>query len=127
MVFPAACLAVNLIWPRYRSVKAIGLVLLVLTAFLHGFSGLNPLDRAEGLVERIVTGEQTGTPQQIVSELHLGRDLAHKTMFEVSLALTLAVFFAATPTGLPTSRHGRVRRKTEAVDLSLSERSADKN
>ena len=127
MVFPAACLAVNLIWPRYRGVKAIGLALLVLTVYLHGFSGLNPLDRAVGLAERIVTSEQTGTPQQVVRELHLGRDLAHKTMFEVALALTLAVFFAATPVDLLTSRQDRSRRKTEAVDLSLSERSADKN
>ena len=97
MVFPTVCLAVNLIWPRYRSVKVVGLALLVVIAHLHGFSGLNPLDRAVGLTERIVTGEQTGTPQKVVSELHLGRDLAHKTMFEVSLVLTLAVFLAATP------------------------------
>jgi len=97
MVFPAACLAVNLIWPRRRGVKIAGLILLVLTAYLHGFSSLSPLDRAVALTERIVTDQQPGTPEKIVSELHLGRLIAHQTMFEVSLALSLAVAFALMP------------------------------
>ena len=80
--------------------KAGGLILIVmllLAAYLHGFVGLNPLDRVVGLAERILTKQQDGTPQQVVSNLRIGQALAHQTMFDVSLGLTLAVMFAATP------------------------------
>jgi hypothetical protein len=97
MVFPLVGLAINLVWPRKRSLKAVGIVLLLLTAYIHGFSGLNPLDRVVGLAERIATGQQPGTPEQVVSNLRIGQALAHQTMFDVSLGLTLAVLFAATP------------------------------
>lgn len=97
MGFPLVGLTINLFWPRKRSLKALGIVLLLLTAYLHGFSGLNPLDRVVGLAERIVTGQQAGTPEQIVSNLRIGQALAHQTVFDISFGLTLAVLFAATP------------------------------
>ena len=97
MAFPLMGLALNLVWPRKRVLKAIGIVMLLLAAYLHGFVGLNPLDRVVGLAERILTKQQDGTPQQVVSNLRIGQALAHQTMFDVSLGLTLAVMFAATP------------------------------
>jgi hypothetical protein len=97
MVFPLVGLAINLVWPRKRSLKALGIVILLLTAYLHGFVGLNPLDRNVGVVERIVTKQRDGSPEQIVSILRFAQSLAHQTMFDVSVGLTLAVIFAATP------------------------------
>lgn len=97
MVFPLVGLAVNLVWPRKRYLKALGIVVLLLAAYLHGFVGLNPLDRNVGVVERIVTKQQDSSPEQIVSILSFAQSLAHQTMFNVSLGLTLAVIFAAMP------------------------------
>jgi hypothetical protein len=97
MAFPLVGLALNLVWPRKRVLKAIGIVVLLLAAYLHGFLGLNPLDRVVGLAERILTKQQGGTPEQLVSNLRIGQSLAHQTIFDVSLGLTLAVVFAATP------------------------------
>jgi hypothetical protein len=114
-------LAVNLVWPRKGSIKACCILLLLLTAYLHGFSGLNPLDRAVGLSERILTGQQAGTPEQVVSNLHFGQALAHATMFDVSLGLTLGVIFAATPVDIFMRRRSRLLRQRhphEAVQIT---------
>ena len=97
MVFPLVGLAINLVWPQKRGLKVAAIVVLLLAAYLHGFVGLNPLDRVVGLADRILTKQQDGTPEQIVSNLRIGQSLAHQTMFDVSLGLTLAVVFAATP------------------------------
>jgi len=94
MMFPIIVLALNLVWPRSRRLKSIGLVLLVLAAWLPD---LNPLDRVVGLAERILTGKQEGTPEQIVSNLRIVQGWAHQTLIYVSLGFTLAVIFAATP------------------------------
>lgn len=118
MAFPLVGLAINLVWPRKRSLKVVGIILLLLTAYLHGFSGLNPLDRVVGLAERIVTGQQDGTPKQVVSNLRLGQRLAHQTMFDVSLGLTLAVVFAATPVDIIARILSRSHPKAQADDKS---------
>jgi hypothetical protein len=109
MAFPLVGLALNLVWPRKRILKAVGIVLLLLAAYLHGFVGLNPLDRAVGLAERILTKQQDGTPEQVVSNLRIGQSLAHQTMFDVSLGLTLAVVFAATPVDIIARIRSRSR------------------
>ena len=109
MAFPLVGLALNLVWPRKRVLKAIGIVVLLLAAYLHGFLGLNPLDRVVGLAERILTKQQDGTPQQVVSNLRIGQALAHQTMFDVSLGLTLAVMFAATPVDIIARIRSRSR------------------
>src|SRR6266436_4054167 len=89
MGFPLVGLAINLVWPRKRSLKAVGIVLLLLTAYLHGFFGLNPLDRVVGLAERTLTGEQKGVPDHVLRRDHVvwnlrfGQALAHQTMFDV--------------------------------------------
>jgi len=109
MAFPLVGLALNLVWPRKRVLKAIGIVVLLLAAYLHGFLGLNPLDRVVGLAERILTKQQGGTPEQVVSNLRIGQSLAHQTMFDVSLGLTLAVMFAATPVDIIARIRSRSR------------------
>ena len=118
MAFPLVGLAINLVWPHKRSLKAVGIVLLLLTVYLHGFSGLNPLDRVVGLAERIVTGQQAGTPEQVVSNLRIGQALAHQTMFDVSLGLTLAVMFAAIPVDILARIRSRFYSTPKADDKS---------
>ena len=93
-MFPIIVLAFNLVWPRSPRLKSVGLVLLVLAAWLPD---LNPLDRVVGLAERILTGGQEGTPEQIVPNLRLVQGWAHQTLLYVSLGFTLAVIFAVTP------------------------------
>ena len=97
MLFPVFLLTGNLVWPRSRRLKSIGLVILVLAAWLPD---LNPLDRVVGLAERILIGGQEGTPEQIVSNLRLVQGWAHQTLFYVSIGFTLAVIFAVTPVDL---------------------------
>lgn len=109
MAFPLMGLALNLVWPRKRVLKAVGLVALLLAAYLNGFLSLNPLDRAVGLAERILTKQRDGTPEQIVSNLRIGQSLAHQTMSDVSLGLTLAVVFAATPVDIIARIRSRLR------------------
>jgi hypothetical protein len=109
MAFPLVGLALNLVWPRKRVLKVVGIVVLLLAAYLHGFLGLNPLDRVVGLAERILTKQLDGTPEQVVSNLRIGQSLAHQTMFDVSLGLTLAVVFVATPVDIIARIRSRSR------------------
>ncbi len=111
MVPPLISLAVNLAWPRRKSIKAAGILFLLPTAYIHGLSGLNPLDRAVGLAGRIVSGQQAGTPEQVVSNLRIGQELAHQTMFDISLGLTLVVIFAATPVDIVACIRSRLSAK----------------
>lgn len=111
MGIPIIGLAINLVWPRKRNLKVVGIILLILMAYLEGFSGLNPLDRVVGLAERIVTGQQTGTPEEVVSNLRIAQALAHRAMFNVSLGLSLAVVFAATPVDIISRIRPRLSRK----------------
>jgi hypothetical protein len=67
---------------------------LVLAAWLPD---LNPLDRVVGLAERILTGEQDGTKEQIISNLHIVTNWAHETLYYVKLGFTAAVVFALVP------------------------------
>lgn len=116
MAFPLAGLAFNLVWPRKRALKAIGIVALLLAAYLHGFLGLNPLERAVGLAERTLTKQQAGTPEQVVSNLRIGQSLAQQTLLDVSLGLTLAVVFAATPVDIIARIRSRSRPKQSRAD-----------
>ena len=97
MIPPLIILLVNLVWPRKVGVKIAALVVLVLAAYLHGFMGLNPLDRVVGLAQRILLESQNGTSEQVVRNLRIGQAQAHQTLFQVSLGLTMAVILAATP------------------------------
>jgi hypothetical protein len=106
MAFPLVGLALNLVWPRKRVLKAVGIIVLLLAAYLQD---LNPLDRAVGIAERILTKQQDGTPEQVVSNLRIGQSLAHQTMFDVFLGLTLAVVFAATPVDIIARIRSRSR------------------
>jgi hypothetical protein len=94
MLFPIFLLTLNLIWPRSQHLKIVGLVLLVLAAWLPD---LNPLDRVINLAERILKGEQTGTPEQIMSNLRIAQGWAHDTLYYVKLGFTAAVVFALVP------------------------------
>ena len=116
MLIPLIGLTINLVWLRKNSLKVIGVLLLILNAYLDGFFGLNPLDRVVGLAERIVTGQQDGTPEQVVSNLRIGQTLAHQAMFYVSLGLTLAVVFAATPVDIIARIRSRSSRRSESDD-----------
>ena len=111
MVFPLVGLATNLVWPRKRSLKAVGIVALLLAAYAHGFFGLNSLDRNVGVVERIVTKQREGAPEDILSLLRVGRLMAHQTMGDVSLGLTLAVLFAAIPADIIAGLRSHFRAK----------------
>jgi hypothetical protein len=121
MAFPLVGLTINLVWPRKRALKIVGIVLLLLTAYSHGFLGLNPLDRAVGLAERIVTGQEAGTPEEVVSNLRFGQALAHQTMFDVSLGLILAVVFAATPVNIIARIRSRSHARPESDDESQND------
>ena len=111
MVFPLVGLAINLVWPRMRSLKAVGIVVLLLAAYLHGFVGLNSLDRNVGVAERIVTNQREGTSEDVVSLLDYGKLMAHQTMDDVSLGLTLAVAFALMPVDIIARlRHVFIRK-----------------
>ena len=112
MVFPLLGLAINLVWPRKRSLKAVGIVVLLLAAYQHGFFGLNPLDRNIGVAESIVSKEQDGTSEDVVRLLSYGQTMAHQTMFDVSLGLTLAVMFAATPADIITRLRSRLAHES---------------
>jgi hypothetical protein len=120
MGIPIIGLAINLVWPRKRSLKVVGIILLILMAYLESFSGLNPLDRVVGLAERVLMGQQTGTPEQIISNLRLGQALAHRAMFNVSLGLTLAVVFAATPVDFIARIRSRLFGR-EQIKINLQE------
>jgi hypothetical protein len=120
MAIPLFGLAINLAWPRKHSLKTVGITVLLLTAYLHGFSGLNPLDRVVGLTERIVTGQQIGTPEQIVSNLQIGQRLAHQTLFDVSFGFTLAVIFALTPVDIIARIRSRSDMRSTADCKSLN-------
>jgi hypothetical protein len=97
MIFPIIVLALNLVWPRSPRVKLVGVITLVLAAWLPD---LNTLDRVVGLTERILTHEQEGTPEQIVSNLHVVRDWSHQMLLYVCLGFTLAVTFALIPSDI---------------------------
>ena len=109
-MFPIIILALNLVWPRSRRLKSIGVVLLVLAAWLPD---LNPLDRVVGLAERILTDQQEGTAEQIISNLRIVQGWAHQTLIYVSLGLTLAVIFAATPLDVISRLRGQRPQKHE--------------
>jgi len=106
MTFPIIVLAMNLVWPRSPRVKLVGVVVLVLAAWLPD---LNPLDRVVGLTERILTHHQEGTSEQIVGNLHLVRDWSHQTLLFVCLGFTLAVVFALIPADIVSRLCQRVR------------------
>jgi hypothetical protein len=112
MSFPVIVLAFNLVWPRSRRLKYIAIVVLVLAAWLPD---LNPLDRVIGLAERILTGEQKGTTEQIISNLRIVTGWAHETLYYVKLGFTFAVIFAATPADVIS----RFRSRRAAPNKSL--------
>ena len=120
MAFPLMGLAFNLVWPRKRVLKAVGIVVLLLAAYLHGFVGLNPLDRNIGVAERIVTKTRDGTPEDVVRLLRYGQLMAHQTMSDVSLGLTLAVMFAATPVDIIARIRSRFHTKPKTHDSSAA-------
>jgi hypothetical protein len=113
MIFPIVVLAFNLAWPRSRRLKYIAIVVLVLATWL---ADLNPLDRVVGLAERILTGVQEGTKEQIISNLRIVIGWAHETLYYVKLGFTLAVIFAATPADVIS----RFRSRRAAPNKSLS-------
>ena len=120
MVYPLVGLAINLVWPRKRSLKAVGIVVLLLAAYLHGLLGLNSLDRNVGVAERIVTKQRQGKPEDVVSLLRYGQSMAHQTMADVSLGLTLAVVFTAMPVDIIARLRSRFHTKAKAHDNSAA-------
>lgn len=97
MFFPIVVLVFNLVWPRSRRLKITALVIFVFAAWLQD---LNPLDRVVNLAERILKREQTGTPEQIISNLRIAQGWAHETLFYVKLCFTIAVMVAMIPTDI---------------------------
>jgi hypothetical protein len=94
MLFPIFLLTGNSVWPRSKYLKGVALVVLVLAAWLPE---LSPLDRAINLAGRILKGEETGTPEQIMSNLRIAQGLTHDTLYYVKLGFTAAVVFAVVP------------------------------
>lgn len=123
MVPPLAVLAVNLLWPRRRSIQVAALIVLVLMAWLHGspFGGMNSHHRALNAVERELAGKSALDAERAVSLLQHARAVADQTIFDLALGLTLGLVFAAIPPEALARIFSRVttRKSSDAQPASI--------
>ena len=105
MGFPIIGLALNLVYPRWRSVQLLFLAGLMLTAWFHGtMGGMMPLKRAVAMTERALSKATTVEPREVLLFLRSAQATAEQTVYDIWLGLSIGVILAVLPLNLLSRR-----------------------
>ena len=112
MAVPLILLFVNLLFPRSRVLKALALILLVITAGFRAYSGHNQIDRSIRAIEFWFSpGNPLMTHETVAGWLPPIRRMVAWYGFDLWLGLALGTFFASVPCDIVSRWQSRIAKQ----------------